>query len=173
MENGKAAPIVKGPDEGQNLSMVGDTYRILMTGQETGGAYGAIDMLIPPGGGPGPHAHPDFQESFYVIDGEIEVKSEVSTYVAKKGSFVNIPKGGIVHCFKNKSDKVAHLLCVVVPSGLEAFFMEIGSPVAVGAFLPPPIMDEAAMKKITELTGKYGQKLFPPDYLDRLNITTK
>src|SRR5258708_7793012 len=165
MENSKTAPITVGPQDGQSLSVVGDTYRILITGKETGGAYAAIDMLIPPNGGPGPHSHANFQESFYVIDGEIEVKSEVSTYIAKKGSFVNIPKGGIVHCFKNKTDQMAHLLCVVVPSGLEEFFMEIGRPVAIGSFLPPPQMDEEVIKKIQPIVEKYGQKLFPPDYL--------
>ena len=165
MENTKTPPIITGSENGQNISVVGDTYRILINGKQTGGAFAVIDMLIPPGGGPGPHAHAGFQESFYVVDGEIEVKSEVSTYIAKKGAFVSIPKGGIVHCFKNKTDKLAHLLCTVVPSGLEEFFMEIGQPVAVGAFLPPPPMDEEAMKKILPIVEKYGQKLFPPDYL--------
>ncbi len=165
MESSKVPPITLGPQGGQNLSVVGDTYRILITGKETGGAFAAIDMLIPPGGGPGPHSHANFQESFYVIDGEIEVKSEVSTYTAKKGSFVSIPKGGIVHCFKNKTNQTAHLLCLVVPSGLEDFFVEIGQPVAVGSFLSPPPMDEAAMKKMQPIVEKYGQKLFPPDYL--------
>jgi quercetin dioxygenase-like cupin family protein len=165
MENSKAAPIVKGPQDGLSLSVVGDNYRILLTGEETGGAYAVIDMLVPPGGGPGPHAHAGFSESFFVVDGEIEVKSEVSTYIAKKGAFVNIPKGGVVHCFKNKSDQMAHLLCMVVPAGLEGFFREIGQPVAAGTFLPPPVMDEEAMKKILPIVEKYGQKLFPPDYL--------
>ena len=165
MENTKTPPITIGPEEGLNISVVGDTYRILINGKQTGGAFAVIDMLIPPGGGPGPHAHAGFQESFYVVDGEIEVKSEVSTYIAKKGAFVSIPKGGIVHCFKNKTDKLAHLLCTVVPSGLEEFFIEIGQPVAVGAFLPPPPMDEETMKKIMPIVEKYGQKLFPPDYL--------
>ena len=177
MDNSKIAPITTDPQEGQNLSVVGDTYRILISGKETGGAFAAIDMLIPPNGGPGPHAHANFQESFYIIDGEIEVRSEtggaggsergeVSTYTAKKGSFVNIPKGGIVHCFKNKTNQTAHLLCMVVPSGLEEFFMEIGQPVAVGSFLAPPPMDEEAMKKILPIVEKYGQKLYPPDYLN-------
>ena len=165
MENAKKPPIITGPQDGQNVSVVGDTYRILVTGKETGGAFATIDMLIPPGGGPGPHAHPDFHESFYVIDGEIEVKSEMGSYTARKGAFVHIPKGGIVHCFKNKTDQTAHLLCIVVPSGLEEFFMEIGRPVAIGSFLAPPLMDEEAMKKILPIVEKYGQKLFPPDYL--------
>jgi len=165
MENSKAAPIAKGPQDGENLSVVGDTYRILLTGEETGGAYAVIDMLVPPGGGPGPHAHAGFSETFVVIDGEIEVKSEVSTYIAKKGAIVTIPKGGMVHSFKNRTEQGAHLLCMVSPAGLEGFFREIGQPVAIGDFLPPPHMDAEAMKKIQPIAEKYGQKLFPPDYL--------
>ena len=166
MENQKPAPITIGAQEGQNVSVVGDTYRILVTGQQTGNVFATIDMLIPPGGGPGPHAHPGFEESFYVIDGEIEVKSEAATYIAKKGSYVFIPKGGIVHCFKNKTDQIAHLLCTVIPSGLEEMFMEIGKPVAAGIFLPSHPMDPESMKKLLPIVEKYGQKVFPPDFLD-------
>ena len=165
MEDLKGVPITVGAQDGQTLSLVGDTYRILMTGKQTGGAYAAIDMLIPPNGGPGPHAHAGFQESFYVIEGEVEVKSEASTYTAKKGSFIEIPLGGIVHCFKNKTDEMAHLLCFVVPSGLEEFFMEVGKPVSPGTFLPPPQIDADALKKLMEIAEKYGQKIYPPDYL--------
>ncbi len=164
-ETTKPAPVIIGSGEGKTVSVVGDTYRILISGQETGNSFAAIDMLIPPDGGPGPHAHAGFEESFYVIDGEIEVKSEVSTYIAKKGSFVEIPKGGIVHCFKNKSNETAHLLCVVVPSGLEEFFLEIGQPVLPDAFLPAPQLDEEKIKKLKAIAEKYGQKIFPPDYL--------
>ena len=165
MENVKSEPITVGSQEGQSLSVVGDTYRILMTGKQTGGEFAVIDMLIPPEGGPGPHAHANFQESFYVIEGEVEVKSESSNYTAKKGSFTNIPQGGIVHCFKNKTDKITHLLCIVVPAGLEEFFLEIGTPIAPGNFLPPPVMDPEAVKKLTAIAEKHGQKIFPPDYL--------
>jgi quercetin dioxygenase-like cupin family protein len=165
MENIKAAPMTIGAMEGNTVSVVGDTYRILITGKQTGSAYAAIDMLIAPNGGPGPHSHAGFQESFYVIEGEIEVKSEVSTYIAKKGSFVDIPMGGIVHCFKNKSNETAHLLCFVVPSGLEEFFLEIGRPVLPGDFLPVPEMDAESLKKLQQIATKYGQKIFPPDYL--------
>ncbi len=123
-------------------------------------------MLVPPGGGPGPHAHAAFQESFYVLEGEVEVKTALQTYKATKGSFINIPLGGIVHCFKNKSDKPAQLLCVVVPSGLEEFFIELGKPATDRSFAPPaPPPDPETMKHILAVSEKYGQKLYPPDYL--------
>src|SRR5450432_1527570 len=94
-------------DKGQLLSVAGGVYRIIISGKETGGAYAAIEMLVPPGGGPNPHAHPDIQESFYVLEGEIEVKNQSQHYTALKGSFVNIPFGGMVHCFKNKTEQLA------------------------------------------------------------------
>jgi quercetin dioxygenase-like cupin family protein len=165
MENQKQAPITVAAQEGQNLSVVGDTYRILVTGKQTGNAFATIDMLIPPGGGPGPHSHADFEETFYVVDGQVEVKSEAGTFIAKKGAYVVIPKGGIVHCFKNKSVQNAHLLCTVVPAGLEEMFLEIGIQVAAGNFLPPPPMDPESIKKLIPIVEKYGQRVFPPDYL--------
>jgi quercetin dioxygenase-like cupin family protein len=165
MENQKKAPVITEPKSGRSLSVVGDTYRILIHGNQTGGAFAAIDMLIPPGGGPGPHAHAHFEESFYVIDGAIEVKSESGTYTAEKGSFVNIPKGGIIHSFKNQRDRVAHLLCTVVPSGLETLFEEIGQPVANGEYLPAPVMDHETIEKLKAIAEKHGQELYPPDAL--------
>src|ERR1700760_1343437 len=106
MKNKKKNPIVKGEKEGLNISVVGDTYRILVSGKQTGGAFATIDMLVPPGGGPGPHAHAAFEESFFVVEGEIEVRSEFGVYTAVKGSFVNIPKGGVVHAFKNRTNQM-------------------------------------------------------------------
>ena len=153
-------------DEGQGLSVVGDTYRILISGEQTNGNYAVIDMLVPPGGGPGPHAHKDLQEMFYVVEGEIEFKMEGGKYIAKKGSFVNIPFGGKVHCFKNKTDNPAHLLCTVIPAGLDNFFKEIGIPVEAGTFLPPSIPDPEELNRLKSIAEKYGQELYPPDFLD-------
>ncbi len=165
METTKPRPLTLDASDGQNVSVVGDTYRILATGKQTGGAFATIDMLVPPGGGPGPHAHADFEETFYVIDGEIEVKSEAGTYIAKKGAYVVIPKGGIVHSFKNKTDTLTHLLCTVIPSGLEEMFIAIGTPVEPHTFLPPPPMDPQSIEKLIKIAEQYGQKVYPPDFL--------
>jgi quercetin dioxygenase-like cupin family protein len=153
------------PDQGQTVSVVGDTYRIILDGEQTNGSFAVIDMLIPPGGGPGPHSHAGIEESFYVVEGEVAVNSETQNYTARKGTFVHIPFGGPVHNFKNVSQHPAHLLCTVQPAGLEAMFREIGQPVAAGEFLPPPDLSPEDLKKLTVIAEKYGQKLYPPDYL--------
>jgi quercetin dioxygenase-like cupin family protein len=167
MNDSASAPIAIGPQGGEILSVVGDNYRILVSGKQTNGAFSTIDMLIPPGSGPGPHSHTSFYESFYIIDGEVEVHSEAGSYIASKGSFVVIPEGGIVHNFKNITDRIAHLLCTVVPAGLEEFFEEIGEPVAADSFLPPPVMTAESIKKLQAIAEKHGQIVYPSNYLDK------
>jgi glyoxylate utilization-related uncharacterized protein len=102
-----------------------------------------------------------------VIEGEIVVRSETQTYTAKKGSFVSIPKGGAVHSFKNESDSIAHLLCIVVKAGLEDFFQEIGIPIKENEFLPVQKMGKEEMEKLKEISLKHHQEIFPPDYFDK------
>jgi hypothetical protein len=158
MDNIKQPAQIVKADSGKGLSVVGDSYRIVISGKETNGAYAVIDMLVPPNGG---------QETFHVLDGAIELKTEDGIFTAGKGDFVNIPLGGIVHCFKNKTQNIAHLWCVVVPAGLEAFFEEIGKPIEFGKFETPPALTEDDANRLQQIAEKYGQQLFPPDYLDR------
>jgi quercetin dioxygenase-like cupin family protein len=51
-----------------HLAVVGDTYTVLLSGEQTAGRFAMLDMLIPPGGGPPPHRH-DFEECFRVLEG--------------------------------------------------------------------------------------------------------
>lgn len=154
-------------NQGSHLSIVGDTYRTIISGKQTHGEFAMIDMLIPPGGGPGPHSHASFHETFYVVDGEVEFKTEEGKSIAKKGDTISIPKGGAVHSFKNVSNGLAQLLCTVVPAGLDDFFEEIGTPVQEGEFLPSSPLDENAVKNLMALAKKYGQVVYPPDYLEK------
>lgn len=168
MENSNNVLTATGANDGDNYSVAGGIYRILVSGKQTNGEFAVIEMSVPAGGGPGPHAHAGFQESFYVIEGEVEVKTEETTFTATKGAFVNIPLGGMVHCFKNKSDNLAKLLCTVVPAGLEEMFIEIGQPVQAGEFIAPKLMDDETLKKFIAVAEKHGQKLYPLDYLDNM-----
>jgi hypothetical protein len=49
---------------------------------------------------------------------------------------------------------------------MEKMFEEIGQPVAANTFLPPPQMTPGELKLIQSIAEKYGQKLYPPNYLD-------
>ena len=108
-----------------NYAVGSDTYSFVLTGKETAGTYAFIDMHVPPGGGPMPHAH-EFEEMFYVVEGAVEVFCHDARATAAAGAAVNVP-GWAPHVFKNLSPVVpARLLCVVVKAGLEDEFAEIG-----------------------------------------------
>lgn len=94
------------PNEDQRLphiGLVGDTYTILLSGKETNGQYCLIDMHIPSGGGPAPHRH-DFEESFTILEGEIETTFRGVKSFVRAGETVNIPANA-PHEFHNKSKR--------------------------------------------------------------------
>ena len=154
-------------EDGKTVSVAGNNYKTIISGKHTNNEYAVIDMLVPSLGGPDPHSHPDIQEAFYILDGEIEFTSEDGTYTAKKGSFVNIPKGGMIHQFKNLRKNLAHMICIVTPAGMEEMFEEIGTPVETNTFLPTPEINEETITKVSEVGEKYGQKFYPADYFKK------
>jgi quercetin dioxygenase-like cupin family protein len=150
--------VIAEPDDGKlpHIGLVGDTYTILLTGRETAGRYCLIDMYVPPGGGPPPHRH-DFEESFTVLEGELEATFRGVSSTVGTGHTIHIPANA-PHQFVNKSGKPARLLCLCSPAGLEEFFMEVGVPVA-GRTTAPPRPDPAAQAelkaKAEALASKY------------------
>jgi len=155
------------PNDDQSLphiGVVGDTYTILVTGEDTAGRYCLIDMFVPPGGGPPPHRH-DFEEMFTLLDGEIEMTFRGAKSVLRPGETANIPSNA-PHQFHNKTERSARLLCLCSPAGQEEFFMAIGIALPT-RITPPPKLDstaQAAFKEKAEaLAGKYRTELLPPE----------
>jgi quercetin dioxygenase-like cupin family protein len=147
----------------RHISVVGDTYTILVSGAQTAGRYCLIDMLIPDGSGPPPHRH-DFEEMFTLLEGEVEFTFRGTKTVVRAGETVNIPANA-PHVFKNKSGKTVRLLCMCSPAGQEEFFMQVGEPVAARTS-PAPKLDKVAeaafITKVLALAPKYRTELLRP-----------
>ena len=143
-----------------HVGVVGDTYTILLTGEDTNGRFCLIDMYVPPGGGPPPHRH-DFEETFVMLEGELDVTFRGSKSVARAGDTVNIPSNA-PHQFHNSSQKAVRMLCLCSPAGQEKFFLEVGVPVETRT-TPPPAQDKDAQEKLAtkvkELAPKYRTEL--------------
>ena len=77
-----------------------------------------------------------------------------STYQAKAGDFVFIPRG-TVHRFRNVGTGTAIQLVTFVPAGMEKYFREVFPPVVDRKASPPPITD-ALIQKLNEVAPKYG-----------------
>lgn len=146
-----------------HIGLVGDTYTILLSGKDTVGRFCLIDMHIPPGGGPPPHRH-DFEESFLLLEGEIEATFRGEKSIARTGETIHIPANA-QHQFHNASDKPVRLFCICSPAGQEEFFVEMGVPVATRT-TPPPKLDEAAQAafraKAEALAPKYKTEFVKP-----------
>jgi quercetin dioxygenase-like cupin family protein len=143
-----------------HIGLVGNTYTILLTGKDTAGRYCLIDMHVPPGGGPPPHRH-DFEESFTVLEGEIEAIFRGKHATVRAGEVINIPANA-PHQLQNKSTQAARLLCLCSPAGQEEFFIQVGTPVATRTTAPPkldPAAQEALKAKTKELAAKYRTEL--------------
>jgi quercetin dioxygenase-like cupin family protein len=136
-------PAFAGPasENPRHIGMVGDTYTILLTGDDTAGRFCLIDMHIPPGGGPPPHRH-DFEETFTVLDGELEATFRGTQVVVRAGETINIPANA-PHRFRNSTAKAVRMPCICSPAGQEEFFLEVGVPVPTRT-TPPPQFDETA-----------------------------
>src|SRR3984893_5115389 len=154
--------VVANPDNSnaQHLGVVGDTYTILLSGTDTAGRFTLIDMHVPPGGGPPPHRH-DFEETFTVLEGELDVVFRGTKQVVGAGETIHVPANA-PHQFHNSSTRPARMLGICAPAGQEEFFLEIGVLVAARTTPPPELRGEAQSEfkaKATELAPKYRTEL--------------
>lgn len=147
----------------RHMSVVGDTYTILLDGGQTNNHYCLIDMHIPQHRGPPPHRH-DFEETFTVLEGAIEVTFRGQKSVVEAGETVHIPANA-PHSFTNTRPEPARLLCTCSPSGQEEYFLLIGDLVPTRT-APPPEMDDASkaarMTKALSLAPKYRTEILKP-----------
>jgi quercetin dioxygenase-like cupin family protein len=148
--------------EGPAFTAVGDVYRILATGEQTGGAYALSEARVLPGGGPPPHIHHREDEAFFVLEGEITFRLGDRTVVAKPGTFIQGPRG-IPHAFKNETNAPARMLIFVTPPGFDQFLAEIAEPVPSFESAPKPVTP-ADIQKLLAIAPKYGIEILPPPH---------
>lgn len=145
-------PTIRLAGEGRTIGIVGDIYRFLVTGEETGGRYAMFEAVVPPGGGPPTHLHRREDETFYVMEGHITFQVDGERVVAGPGSFVNMPIG-IPHSFKNETNQTAKMLISYAPAGLEQYFFEVGQAFE-GELPPKPTPDE--IQRLKAAAPRYG-----------------
>ena len=147
-----------------HLAVVGDTYTVLLSGEQTDGRFAMLDMLIPPGGGPPPHRH-GFEECFRVLAGSIEVHlRDLPPVRLEAGDSANIPANA-PHAFRNSADVAARLLCTVAPAGLESFFAEFGDPVPTRTSPASELSDAERrnrLQRAAAIAPRYGIEMLAP-----------
>jgi quercetin dioxygenase-like cupin family protein len=98
--------------------------KVLLHGEETGGRLSLTEIVVPAhAAGPPLHTH-DFDEAFYVLEGELlfQVESRLATRGEGEVSFAarNVP-----HTLANHSDEPARYMLVCAPAGFERHWARI------------------------------------------------
>jgi quercetin dioxygenase-like cupin family protein len=115
------AKIVRPGDDTQVIDLVGDRYRVLITGKESGDQYFVFEADVPPDAGPPLHIQSREDEAFYVLDGEITFYLANDSQQVGPGGFVHVPRG-VAHRFKNETEAPAKVLIWFSPAGIEEMF---------------------------------------------------
>ena len=95
-----------------------------------------IDNWLEPGGGLPEHLHPQQEERWRVIDGEVRFQVGTTKRVIGPADGEIVVRANTKHSLESVSDRDAHLRCVASPAlGLEAFLTESAAAANEGLFM--------------------------------------
>jgi quercetin dioxygenase-like cupin family protein len=94
------------------------TTKVLLRSEQTGDHLSVVENTLPAGlEGPPLHTH-DFDETFYVLDGELTVQLEDEFTAVRHGDLVFAPRGA-PHTLANLSEATVRYLIIFTPAGFE------------------------------------------------------
>ncbi len=116
---------------------------------------------MPPDAGPPPHIHHSQDETFYVVEGQLEIKLWDQVREAKAGDFVHISKG-TPHAFVNRTQTSAKMILTFVPAGdIEQYFRSAFGQ-ATDRDAPPPPVTDAFIQRLLEAADRHDIEILPP-----------
>jgi quercetin dioxygenase-like cupin family protein len=133
------------------------------TAADTEGRFSQIEFDDSRGTSPPLHVHHNGDESFYVIEGDIEVVCDGRHMAATSGDYVLIPRGQ-AHTYLVTSER-ARLLTTFAPAGVEEFFVTHGVPVVPGEPPPPPV--EPDPEELAPIAERYAFEIVGPPLAQR------
>jgi quercetin dioxygenase-like cupin family protein len=138
--------VVTPKDYDRPLNIVGEQLVVLASGARTGG-YEVFLQRGPEGSGPPPHNHP-WDESFYVVKGEIEFGIGDQAMVAAPGTLVHLP-AGTTHWFRFGKGG-GEMVSMTSREGASHMFTDFDREVS-------PTNPDLA--QLAEIGGRYGLKV--------------
>ena len=122
------------PDQAPGFWQLGNLWRLMASGYQTGNSLCLIDQLVTPkGGGPCTHMHPS-DEGLYVVSGHCTFNAGGASLSAAAGSLVVVPRF-TEHAFSVDAPGT-QLLNFYLPSGFEMFLIGFAHPAERNAAAP-------------------------------------
>ncbi|WP_327118167.1 cupin domain-containing protein [Streptomyces sp. NBC_01341] len=148
-------------DEGPVKWVAGDEYTIKVSTKDTDGTLGFVVATVPPGNGPIAHLHQHSDESFFILEGELEFLNGDDTFMAREGDFVFVPRG-IRHRFRNVGTEDVKMAFFFTPGGPENFFLDFGDEPLPG-HAPQLWTPERFTPQMIEANIQMGNIVLPED----------
>lgn len=123
-------PKVLAAGEGDSFQMLSHTLTYKVTPADTRGQWLMYEAADTRGNGAPLHSHP-WEETFYLLEGELEIQMGQRTFTAQAGATVYFPENA-VHAFKVCSETVRIL--VIMPAYADGFYREVSEKITS---LPP------------------------------------
>jgi len=99
---------------------------ILLRSEQSGGHLSMVEIVVPArSAGPPLHTH-DFDEAFYMLEGELIFQVEDALITKRAGELSFAPRN-VVHALANHSDADARYLLVCTPAGFERHWARIAA----------------------------------------------
>ena len=123
------APFVRADSEGERRWFYGGGVHVWKAREaETGGSFFLFEDRMTGGKVSPLHVHPDSDETFYVVAGEILVHLDGVEHRLATGAVMVAPRG-VPHAFLVASP-TARVLCLHTPGTCEAFYLDASEPLA-------------------------------------------
>ena len=146
-------------NEGEAFWLLGMLQTIKISRDDTAGQYGLIEVVVRPGDGSPWHVHPEEDEWFYVLEGEVTFWVADTRLSLPAGSFAFGPKG-VPHTFYAEAAG-ARALVGFQPMQFEGLLREVGEP-APERVLPPPLEGHPDMERLIPIASRNGMEILGP-----------
>lgn len=145
-------------DEGPAYWFLNQLAIIKVAASQTANAFCLVEMVSPVGTGSPLHVHRNEDETFFVLDGQLEFISGAERIHCGLGSSIFLPRD-IPHGFRVVGDSPAKYLVFATPGGFDRFVMEAGQP-ATSMTLPVPTSLD--LDKLVALAAKFRIEILGP-----------
>jgi quercetin dioxygenase-like cupin family protein len=109
---------------------------ILLDTEQSNDAVGIVELTVPPGWDGPPLHHHDFDEAFYVLEGELTFQLGAELRTAGPGELIFAGRGAI-HTLANLTSGHGRYLLVCTPGEFTHYFERLAGPARTAATASP------------------------------------
>jgi mannose-6-phosphate isomerase-like protein (cupin superfamily) len=111
-----------------------------------------LETTLPVGAAPPRHLHADADDSWYLLAGEVVVRSGDQMSLARPGQWVSLPRG-VPHSFRVVGGEPARMLGVHADGSFAEFVHDLGEP--AGALTLPPAGDGPSLEELSRSMAEH------------------